>query len=100
MQYGNKELEQLFEDIIKSELKELGCEINRLDKTNKSGLIDKNLKVEIRDSNFLVVALSDGNKGAYWKTGYGEGINKKIFYICDKQKYEEYKNNNKKISSF
>ena len=47
-----------------------------------------------------IICHSDGNKGAYWKTGYGEGINKKIFYICDKQKYEEYKNNNKKISSF
>ena len=92
MQYDNKELKQLFEDIIKPGLKELGFEINRLDKTNKSGLIDENLRVEIRDSKFLVVDLSDGNKGAYWEAGYGEGLNKKIFYICDKQQFDTVKN--------
>jgi len=100
MQYGNKELEQVFENIIKPGLKELGFEINRLDKTNKNGLIDENLRVEIRDSKFLVVDLSDGNKGAYWEAGYGEGLGKKIFYICDKQKYEKFKNKKKKLVHF
>lgn len=100
MQYNNKKLEQIFENILKPGLKELGFEINRLDKTNKNGLIDENLRVEIRDSKFLVVDLSDGNKGAYWEAGYGEGLNKKIFYICDKQKYEKFKNKNKKLIHF
>lgn len=97
MQYGNKKLEELFEKTIKPELKNLGFEINRLDKTKKNGLIDENLRVEIRDSKFLVVDLSDGNKGAYWEAGYGEGLNKKIFYICDKQRY---KRNKEKIVHF
>jgi nucleoside 2-deoxyribosyltransferase len=100
MQYDNKELTELFEKTIKPELKELGFEINRLDKTKKSGLIDENLRVEIRDSKFLVVDLSDGNKGAYWEAGYGEGLGKKIFYICDKQKYEKFKNRKKKLVHF
>ena len=91
MQYGNTKLDCVFTNIIKPGLKELGFEINRLDKTNKSGLIDENLRVEIRDSKFLVVDLSDGNKGAYWEAGYGEGLNKKIFYICDKQQFDTIK---------
>ena len=91
MQYGNTKLDCVFENIIKPGLKEIGFEINRLDKTNKSGLIDENLIVEIRDSKFLVVDLSDGNKGAYWEAGYGEGLNKKIFYICDKQQFDTVK---------
>ena len=100
MQFGNKKLDCVFENIIKPGLKELGFEINRLDKTNKQGLIDENLRVEIRDSKFLVVDLSDENKGAYWEAGYGEGLGRKIFFICDKQKYEEYKENNKKLVHF
>lgn len=100
MQYCNKELEQVFENIIKPGLKELGFEINRLDKTNKNGLIDENLRVEIRDSKFLVVDLSDGNRGAYWEAGYGEGLGKKIFYICDKQKCDKFKNRKKKLVHF
>lgn len=92
MQYGNTKLDCVFTNIIKPGLKELGFEINRLDKTNKSGLIDENLRVEIRDSKFLVVDLSDENKGAYWEAGYGEGLNKKIFYICDKQQFDTVKN--------
>lgn len=91
MQYGNTKLDCVFTNIIKPGLKELGFEINRLDKTDKNGLIDENLRVEIRDSKFLVVDLSDGNNGAYWEAGYGEGLNKKIFYICDKQLFDTVK---------
>jgi nucleoside 2-deoxyribosyltransferase len=45
--------------------------------------------VEIRRSRFLVVDLTDDNRGAYWEAGFGEGLGKPVIYTCEKAHFEK-----------
>lgn len=49
------------------------------------GLIDDQIKVDIRNARFVVADLSDGNNGAYWEAGFAEGLGKRVIYTCDER---------------
>ncbi|MCL1972299.1 MAG: hypothetical protein FWG57_04840 [Endomicrobia bacterium] len=73
---------------LKDTVTETGFALQKLDDEQPAGLIDDNLRVKIRNSKFLIVDVSDGNNGAYWEAGYGEGLGKTVIYICCKEKWD------------
>lgn len=91
MQYGNENLDRIFNDVIKDAVSKTGFEIRKLDEERRAGLIDDKLRVEIRRSKFLIADLSDDNNGAYWEAGYAEGLGMQVIYICEEEKFKAKK---------
>jgi len=91
MEYGNKELDEIVEKHFKPAVACTGFELCRLDELSKAGLIDDRLRVEIRNSRFLISDLTHENRGAYWEAGYAEGLGKPVIYTCKKEKFEKEK---------
>ncbi len=91
MEYGNKELDKIVEDHFKQAVADTGFELYRLDEKPQAGLIDDRLRVEIRNSRFLISDLTHENSGAYWEAGYAEGLGKPVIYTCKKEKFDKDK---------
>lgn len=91
MKYHDEDLEWMFEKCFMPAVKATGFDLYRLDKDPKAGLIDDQLRVEIRTSRFLISDLTHDNAGAYWEAGFAEGLGKPVIYICEKQKFEKNK---------
>lgn len=47
--------------------------------------------VMIRRCKFLLADLTHGNKGAYWESGYAEGLGKHVIYLCKKEIFDKEK---------
>jgi hypothetical protein len=91
MEYGDPELDKIVDDHFKQAVADTGFELYRLDEEPKAGLIDDRLRVEIRNSRFLISDLTHDNSGAYWEAGYAEGLGKPVIYTCKKEKFEKDK---------
>ncbi len=91
MEYGNPELNEIVDNHFKPAVADTGFELCRLDKNPKAGLIDDRLRVEIRNSRFLISDLTHENRGAYWEAGYAEGLGKPVIYTCKKEKFDKDK---------
>lgn len=91
MEYGDKELDKIVEDHFTPAVADTGFVLYRLDKNPKGGLIDDRLRVEIRNSRFLISDLTHENSGAYWEAGYAEGLGKPVIYTCKKEKFDKDK---------
>jgi nucleoside 2-deoxyribosyltransferase len=91
MQFGDAELDAVFENYFKPAVKATGFERVRLDENPQAGLIDDRLKVEIRTSRFLIADLTHENRGAYWEAGFAEGLGKPVIYTCEKSKFGTHK---------
>ena len=91
MQYGDNDLEWMFENCFKPAVKATGFDLYRVDKDPKVGLIDDQMRVEIRTSRFLISDLTHDNGGAYWEAGFAEGLGRPVIYICEKKKFDEKK---------
>jgi hypothetical protein len=90
MQYDNKQLTDVFEDVFRDAVGRTGFDLVRLvDTPQPAGLIDDDLRVKIRASRFLIADLTDGNAGAYWEAGYAEGLGKPVIYTCEKGVFED-----------
>ncbi len=90
MGYGNADVERAFAEFVKA-IKQTGFQLLRLDQKPKAGLIDLRMRVEIRSAKFLVADLTDENRGAYWESGFAEGLGKKVYYTCEASKFEKVK---------
>lgn len=82
MQYGDKDLDNLFATQLKPAASATGFELLRLNERLPAGLIDNVMREAIRDARFVVVDLTHGNRGAYWEAGYAEGLGKPVIYTC------------------
>ena len=91
MEYGDKELDAVFENYFKPAVKAAGFDLVRLDEKPQAGLIDDRLRVEIRTSRFLIADLTHENRGAYWEAGFAEGLGKPVIYTCEKSKFGTHK---------
>ncbi len=90
MPYGEKELDQIVENVFKPAVKPTGFDLSRLDDPGQpAGLIDDELRVAIRTSRFLIADLTHENRGAYWEAGYAEGLGRPVIYTCEEKKFEE-----------
>lgn len=89
MQFGNTELDAIYNDHFKPAVAATGFTLKRLDEGQPAGLIDDRLRVEIRQARFLISDLSTANKGAYWEAGYAEGLGKPVIYTCRKDAFDD-----------
>jgi len=89
MEYGDEELDKIVDDHFKQAVTDTGFELYRLDEHPKAGLIDDHLRIEIRNSRFLIADLTHENNGAYWEAGYAEGLGKPVIYTCKKEKFDK-----------
>lgn len=89
MQFGDPELDRIYQDHFKRAVAASGFDLKRLDEGQPAGLIDDRLRVEIRQSRFLIADLTHHNKGAYWEAGYAEGLGKPVIYTCRKDVFDD-----------
>lgn len=57
----------------------------------KAGLIDDQIRVEIRKAKFVAADLTNDNRGVYWEAGFAEGLGKKVIYTCHKKYFDDNK---------
>ena len=90
MQFGDSKLDPFVKDIVKPAVKD-GIDYDLVDMRDvaRAGVIDNILRTQIRDSAFLIVDLTYANPGAYWESGYAEGLGKPVIYICERARFEE-----------
>jgi len=89
MQYRDPLLDRLVNDHFRSAVAQTGFELRRLDDEQPAGLIDDRLRVEIQSCRFLIADLTHGNRGAYWKAGFAEGLGKPVIYTCEHTKMKD-----------
>ena len=67
---------------LKKAVSETGFILNTVDEEPRAGLIDDKIRLDIRNSRFVIADLTDGNKGAYWEAGFANGLGKEVIYMC------------------
>lgn len=82
MQYGDRELDEMYESCFKPAVADAGLTLVRLDDETPAGIIDNRLRAEIRRSVMLLADLTHGNRGAYWEAGFAEGLGLPVLYLC------------------
>lgn len=82
MKFGNAETERIYADFFKPAVEKTGFELRRNDEGQPAGLIDDLMRVQIRQSRFVISDLTDHSNGAYWEAGYAEGLGKPVIYTC------------------
>lgn len=88
MDFKNPTLDKIFNDYFIPAVKETGFDLERVDTNPKAGLIDDKIRVDIRNSRFVIADLTDDNRGAYWEAGYAEGLGKQVIYTCKKEVFD------------
>jgi hypothetical protein len=73
MPFNNRLLDQVFEQCFQPAVEGAGFRLYRIIDNLGAGVIDDQLRVEIRKARFLVSDITDGNPGAYWEAGFAEG---------------------------
>ena len=76
MQYGDEQLTGIYEGHFKKAVAATGFELKKLDEDQPAGLIDDRMRVEIRQSRFVIADLTHHNRGAYWEAGFGVSKNR------------------------
>jgi hypothetical protein len=89
MKFGNQEMDTVFLNHLKPAASQAGFELLKLDERPKAGLIDDQIRLNIRNSRFLVADLSHANPGAYWEAGYAEGLGRPVIYTCKKSVFDD-----------
>lgn len=84
-------LDPFLRDHIKPAVRSLGMELRDMRDSAQAGIIDNLMRMQIRDSAFVLVDLTHDNPGAYWEAGYAEGMGKPVLYICEKSKFDAAK---------
>ena len=90
MQFGDSGLDDFVRDVVKPAVKNgTGYDLVDMRDVPRAGIIDDIMRVQIRDSAFVIADLTHDNRGAYWEAGYAEGLGKPVIYICEKTKFED-----------
>jgi nucleoside 2-deoxyribosyltransferase len=80
--FGNPVVVHLKEQAMRPALQGIGYDLVDMRDVQEAGIIDNLMRQRIRDSAFVLVDLSDDNRGAYWEAGFAEGLGKPVIYIC------------------
>jgi hypothetical protein len=83
MAFNETDVEEMYTQYFKPAVAATGFDLRTLAEGQRAGVIDDQLRVEIRRSRFLVSDLSHSNQGAYWEAGFAEGIGKPVIYTCE-----------------
>ena len=91
LSFRNPEVVKMVDEVFRPAVEETGFRLKRVDDDPPAGLIDNRMRVEIMTSRFLIADLTDGNQGAYWEAGFGEGQGKPVIYTCSKPYFDKNK---------
>ena len=91
MQYGDPRHDEIYKRHFRKAVAETGFVLRRLDESLKAGLIDNQLRIEIRNARLVLADLTNDNSGAYWEAGYAEGLGKPVIYLCERKHFEKFK---------
>ena len=91
MPFGHDDLDKIYRECFQPAVSSTGFTLKRLDERQPAGLIDDRLRVEIRQSRFLLSDLTHKNPGAYWEAGYAEGLGRPVIYTCRRDVFDEEK---------
>ena len=89
MEFGDPELDGIVDDIFRPAVAQTGFRLQKLTDEQRAGLIDDQLRVEIRRSRILIADLSHGNNGAYWEAGFAEGLGIPVIYTCKQSIFDD-----------
>ena len=89
MQFNDDDLDDVYQNHFKPAVDMTGFELKKLDEGQPAGLIDDRLRVEIRQSRFLIADLTHNNRGAYWEAGFAEGLGLPVIYTCRRKEFED-----------
>jgi nucleoside 2-deoxyribosyltransferase len=88
MAFGKEDTDNFYNNFLKHAVSQTGLELRRLDEVAKAGIIDNNMRIEIRKSCLLLSELSHGNNGAYFEAGFAEGLGIPVIYLCEKSVFK------------
>ena len=74
MQFGDHELNNVFENCFHPAADRAGYSLEKMDDKPEPGIIDVRMEVEIRRSRFVVADLTHQNRGAYWEAGFATAL--------------------------
>lgn len=90
MQFNDPDLEAFVQGVVKPAVEEgIGYDLVDMRDVSQAGVIDNIMRVQIRDTAFVIADLTHDNFGAYWEAGYAEGLGKPVIYICEQKKFDE-----------
>lgn len=82
MQFNDTELDDVVDRYFVPAVQQAGFELRRVVDGQGAGLIDDQMRVGIRTARFMVCDLTHANRGAYWESGFAEGLGKPVIYTC------------------
>jgi hypothetical protein len=91
MQFRETELANVVEQCFKKAVARTGFELRLLTDGQQAGSIDNQIRARLLSARFVIADLSHGNHGAYWESGFAEGLNRPVIYTCDKLVWEVQK---------
>jgi hypothetical protein len=83
MEFNQSDVDWMYANSFKPAVAATGFGLRTILDGQRAGIIDDQLRVEIRRSRFLISDLSHGNQGAYWEAGFAEGLGKPVIYTCE-----------------
>ena len=91
MEFGaaDSEIEIVYRDFLRSGAADADYDLRTTRESQGAGLIDDHIRVSIRESRFVVADISTGNRGAYWESGFAEGLGKPVIYTCKKSVWDD-----------
>lgn len=89
MKFGQQPLTSVFEEYFQPAVARTGFHLETVIAKPKAGSIDDKIRVEIRNSKFIVVDLTHGNPGAYFEAGFAEGLGKSVIYTCEQKVFAQ-----------
>ena len=88
LKFGDPILDPFLRDVIKPSIGSMGFVLEDMRDAARAGIIDNVMRARIRDAAFVLVDLTYANAGAYWESGYAEGLGKPVLYLCNREVFE------------
>ncbi len=80
----------IYKNYWKKAVEEAGYQLHALYEKSEAGNINNSMEAQIRKCKFLIADVTppEGtrtpNPNVMWEAGFAEGLNKPVFYVCDK----------------
>jgi hypothetical protein len=89
MQFGDDDLTKVVNEYFKPAVMQAGFNLRLLTDFQPAGLIDDQLRTALRTSRFVIADLTHGNHGAYWESGFAEGLGRPVIYTCREREWQQ-----------
>lgn len=91
MKFGDATLDRVLRECFQPAAARAGFVLRALNEQPSAGLIDNQIRAAIRASRFMIADLSHDNNGAYFESGFAEGLGLPVIYTCEARKFDARK---------